>query len=75
MYQIMRRRKKIKYQKLDEYAESQLVYRVYHTWMSKYQSLVKLKEAETRVLELEKQFLKKRAFNYWKSSKLIAQID
>jgi hypothetical protein len=67
MFTIYRRKKKLQKQKLAEYAESQLVYRTFHTWVEKYQTKKHLEEIQAEILQIERRFLAKRAFNYWKT--------
>lgn len=69
MYTLYRRKKKIQKQKLDEYAESQLVYRIFQTWYQKFETRVKLNELESDIVEFRDRFLVARVFNYWKSGK------
>ena len=65
-YSVYRRKKKLKKQKIDEYAESQLVYRVYKTWFQKYE-IVKENFAINETVDIFKErFLKYRAFHLWK---------
>ena len=70
MYAIYRRKKKIQKLKLNEYAESQLVYRVYHTWVERYNQKKKINELDEQVDQFQKHFLLARVLEYWKSGKL-----
>lgn len=69
MYLILRKRKKLQHQKLAEYAESQMVYRVFHTWLNKYESRKRSHEIEERIVLIETVFLKKRVFNFLRTGK------
>ncbi|CAF0727562.1 unnamed protein product [Brachionus calyciflorus] len=64
MYTLYRRKKKIQKQKLDEYAESQLVYRIYQIWYEKYQNRVKINELEDEIVDFRQTYLKIRVLTF-----------
>ncbi len=68
MYTTYRRKKKIQKFKLKQYAESQLVYRVYQTWMQKYEVRVREIVLEEDISEFKRKYLLIRIFKYWKTS-------
>lgn len=69
MYAIYRRKKAIQQKKIQEYFESQLVYRVYHVWYEKLQARMQMNQIEDEIVMFKNRFLKARAFEYWKSGK------
>lgn len=69
MYVILRRRKKLQNQKLSEYAESQLVYRTFHTWLQKYHAHKRINELHAEVSQIETRFLTRRVFSLWQSTR------
>lgn len=55
--------------KLAEYAESQLVYRTFHTWLGKYHAQKRLNEMQAELDQIETKFLVRRVYKYWKSGR------
>jgi hypothetical protein len=68
MYTTYRRKKKVQKLKLNQYAESQLVFRVFHTWMQKYEIKKNEMDLEEDINEFKRKHLLLRVFNYWKKS-------
>lgn len=69
IYRIYRRKKTIQKLKLKEYYESQLVYRIYHTWVNKYEMKKKTYQLEDVIENFKNRYLEARVFQYWKSGK------
>ena len=65
-YFVYRRKKKIQKQKLSEYAESQLVYRIYHIWLGKYELKKQSSADELQIYLFREKFLKARILENWK---------
>ena len=65
-YFVYRRKKKIQKQKLNEYAESQLVYRIYHIWLGKYELKKKSNENDLQIEFFREKFRKARILDVWK---------
>ncbi len=67
-YCMYRKRKKIQKLKLKEYAESQLVFKVYKTWQHKYEMKQKLNDLNEQIsiFQIKNQMI--RVFNLWKTS-------
>ena len=51
--------------KINEYAESQLVYKVFHIWSRKYAMVKQMQELEVHVQEFKERYLKARVFQLW----------
>ena len=67
-YSKYRKRKQIQKEKLREYADSQLVYRVYQMWYEKLQQKQLVNDLEEQIGEFKIKHQLIRVFNYWKTS-------
>ncbi len=63
---MYRKKKQIQKQKLKEYAESQLVYRVFRTWVDKFENHQKMSLVEEEIVNFRNKFLLARVLSYWK---------
>jgi hypothetical protein len=66
MYTVYRKKKEMQKRKLNEYAESQLVYRVFRTWCEKFEYIQKANEIEDEIVLFRNKYLLARVLNYWK---------
>lgn len=69
MYTLYRRKKKIQKKKLDEYAESQLVYKIFQTWHQKYQLRLKVNLLEEEITCFSETYLKYRVLKFMQKGK------
>ena len=69
-YAIYRRKKKKQKQKLNEYAESQLVYKIYHMWLSKFEKKKQSVEVDRQVTQFRDRFTMARSLEYWKNGNI-----
>ena len=67
LYTIYRRKKKIQKLKLKQYAESQLVYRVYHTWLNKFELKKNENNMEMEIVSFKNWYLIARVFKMWQT--------
>lgn len=64
MYTLYRRKKKIQKQKLADYAESQLVYKIFKMWQEKYQFRLRIMLLEQEINCFTETYLKYRVLKY-----------
>jgi hypothetical protein len=66
IYTTYRRKKTLQKLKLKEYADAQLVYKIYQSWSEKFQLRQKINEIEYEINQFKNKFMLLRALNYWK---------
>jgi hypothetical protein len=66
MYTMYRKKKEMQKKKLREYAESQLVYRVFRTWAEKFEYNQKLNLIDDEIVRFRNKYLSARVLSYWK---------
>ncbi len=67
IYRLYRRKKAIQKLKLKEYYESQLVFRIYQTWLARYEARKRLYQLEDMVESFRQKHMQARVFEYWKT--------
>ncbi len=67
-YAVYRRKKRVQKQKLAEYAESQLAYRIYHVWLEKYEAKKRNLECAAQIAAFRDRFLAARFLEYWRNA-------
>ena len=70
-YVAYRKKKQVQKQKLNEYADSQLVYRVYHTWLAKYEERKRMIEIDSKIAEFRDRFTMVRILERWRNRKFL----
>jgi hypothetical protein len=66
-YAVYRRKKNLQKRKLADYAESQLVYRIYHMWIDKYNQRKKELAMEDQLNSFKNKYLIARTMHRWRS--------
>ena len=68
IYRAYRRKKRVQKNKLKEYAESQLVYRVYQTWLAKWEARRVMHDQLAQAEQFEQRYVALRCLDAWRAA-------
>ena len=69
-YAAYRHKKAVQKQKLAEYADSQLVYKIFQVWSQRFEARQRMHLLVAQTREFSERFLVARVFNFWENGKL-----